>query len=55
MLCADAPGSGYTMPTVDFDMPDDPNGVKAEGFVECDEPNCAPAADGETVTITGVM
>ena len=23
------PGSGYTMPTVDFDMPDDPNGVQA--------------------------
>lgn len=27
------PGSGYTMPTVDFDMPDDPNGVQAEGHV----------------------
>ncbi len=26
-------GGGYTMPTVDFDMPDDPNGVKAEAHV----------------------
>ncbi len=24
------PGSGYTMPTIDFDMPDDPNGVQAK-------------------------
>jgi FtsP/CotA-like multicopper oxidase with cupredoxin domain len=49
------PGSGYTMPTLDFDMPDDPNGEKATGHVECVEVNCAPAADGETVTITGVV
>ncbi len=26
-------GRGYTMPTVDFDMPDDPNGVQATGHV----------------------
>jgi Ca2+-binding RTX toxin-like protein/FtsP/CotA-like multicopper oxidase with cupredoxin domain len=26
-------GSGYTMPTVDFDLPDDPNGVQAEAHV----------------------
>ena len=27
-------GSGYTMPTVDFDLPDDPNGTRARGHVE---------------------
>ncbi|GAA0925919.1 choice-of-anchor D domain-containing protein [Kribbella koreensis] len=26
-------GSGYTMPTVDFDLPDDPNGTVAKGHV----------------------
>jgi FtsP/CotA-like multicopper oxidase with cupredoxin domain len=26
-------GSGYVMPTVDFDMPDDPNGVQAKAHV----------------------
>ncbi|MGN6612329.1 MAG: multicopper oxidase domain-containing protein [Angustibacter sp.] len=26
-------GSGYTMPTVDFDLPDDPNGKQASGHV----------------------
>jgi FtsP/CotA-like multicopper oxidase with cupredoxin domain len=30
------PGTGYTMPTVDFDLPDDPNGVKATGHVDFD-------------------
>ena len=27
-------GSGYTMPTVEFDLPDDPNGVQARGHVD---------------------
>ncbi|HVQ96008.1 MAG TPA: multicopper oxidase domain-containing protein [Mycobacteriales bacterium] len=27
-------GSGYTMPTVDFDLPDDPNGRQAKGHVD---------------------
>ena len=27
-------GSGYTMPTVDFDLPDDPNGHQARGHVD---------------------
>ncbi len=30
------PGSGYTMPTVDFDMPDDPNGVLAKAHATLD-------------------
>jgi FtsP/CotA-like multicopper oxidase with cupredoxin domain len=48
-------GSGYTFPTVSFDQPDDANGVPAKGHVECVEANCAPAADGQSVTITGVV
>lgn len=28
------PGSGYTMPTVDFDMPDAPDGVQAQAHAE---------------------
>lgn len=49
------PGSGYTFPTVSFDQPDGPNGVQAKGHVTCVEANCAPAADGQAVTITGVV
>jgi hypothetical protein len=48
-------GSGYTMPTVDFDMPDDPNGVLAKAHVVCVEANCAPTTQGATVTITGIV
>ncbi len=29
-------GSGYTMPTVDFDLPDDPNGTIAKAHVDWD-------------------
>ena len=25
------PGTGYTFPTVDFDLPDDPDGIQAHG------------------------
>jgi FtsP/CotA-like multicopper oxidase with cupredoxin domain len=49
------PGSGYSMPTVDFDMPDLPDGVKATGHVVCVEADCAPAEPGGTVTILGVV
>ncbi|WP_316528002.1 multicopper oxidase domain-containing protein [Kitasatospora brasiliensis] len=41
-------GSGYTMPTVDFDLPDDPNGTAAKGHVD-------PAdltADGKVAKVT---
>ena len=37
-----AAGFGYSFPTVDFDMPDDPNGVQANGHVLCDVANCTP-------------
>ena len=29
-------GSGYTFPTVDFDLPDDPNGIQAKAHAEMD-------------------
>ncbi len=28
-------GEGYTLPTVDFDLPDDPDGIQAQGHVVC--------------------
>ncbi len=37
------PGAGYSMPTVEFSMPDDPIGVQATGHAVCVEVNCAPA------------
>jgi FtsP/CotA-like multicopper oxidase with cupredoxin domain len=48
-------GAGYTFPTVDFDLPDDPNGIQAKGHVECVEANCQPANPGDTVSITRVV
>ena len=48
-------GSGYSMPTVDFDAPDDPNGVQAKGHVICVESaDCQHAADA-TVSIESVV
>ncbi|MET7382844.1 multicopper oxidase domain-containing protein [Streptomyces sp. NPDC005526] len=41
-------GSGYTMPTVDFDLPDDPNGTVAKGHVEAAD----LAADGSVSKVT---
>jgi FtsP/CotA-like multicopper oxidase with cupredoxin domain len=49
------PGSGYTMPTVDFDLPDDPNGVTATGHVTCAETDCVAPTPGDPITITGVV
>lgn len=49
-------GGGYTMPTVDFDYPDDPNGTQATGHAVCQEaPGDCTHADGDTVTVTGVV
>jgi FtsP/CotA-like multicopper oxidase with cupredoxin domain len=47
-------GSGYHMPTVNFDLPDDPNGTQATGHLVCVEANCAAVAPATTVTITGI-
>ncbi|MGW3268293.1 multicopper oxidase domain-containing protein [Streptomyces sp. NPDC001056] len=41
-------GSGYTMPTVDFDLPDDPNGTVAKGHVDPAD----LAADGSVRKVT---
>ena len=48
-------GSGYSMPTVDFDYPDDPTGTQATGHVECVEAtDCSHAVDA-TVSIARVV
>ena len=49
------PGSGYTMPTVDFDLPDDPNGVTATGHVTCVETDCIAPVPGDPITIASVV
>jgi FtsP/CotA-like multicopper oxidase with cupredoxin domain len=43
-------GSGYTMPTVDFDLPDAPDGVQARGSVQIDGNG---TVTGVTVTDSG--
>jgi hypothetical protein len=48
-------GLGYSFPTVDFDMPNDPNGTQAAGHVVCVEVDCIPVAPATTVTINGVV
>ena len=50
-----APVGGYMMPTVDFDLPDDPDGVQARGHTVCIEVNCLPSIQGGMVTVTGVV
>ena len=49
------PGSGYTMPTVDFDLPDLPDGVTATGHVTCVETDCIAPVPGDPITISGVV
>ncbi len=41
-------GSGYTMPTVDFDLPDDPEGTMARGHVE----QADLTSDGRVLKVT---
>ena len=43
------------MPTVDFDLPDDPNGVQAMGHVVCVEAGCVPTPPATTVTIDHIV
>ncbi len=48
----------YHMPTVAFDLPDDPNGAQPTAHVVCVEANCSnPNPDGTPglVTITGIV
>ena len=46
---------GYTFPTVDFDLPDDPSGIQARGHAVCLETDCKPTTPGGTVAVTGVV
>jgi FtsP/CotA-like multicopper oxidase with cupredoxin domain len=51
-------GTGYHMPTVSFDLPDDPNGTRPTAHVVCAEANCSnPNPDGTpgVVHITDVV
>ncbi|TAK01986.1 MAG: hypothetical protein EPO36_03835 [Chloroflexota bacterium] len=52
-----AEGTGYKFPTVDFDLPDDPSGVKATGHAVCAAPypDCNLTADTDFLTVTGVV
>ena len=49
-------GEGYKFPTVDFDMPDDPEGVQARGHAVCADPHptCDLTDDADFLTVTGV-
>jgi FtsP/CotA-like multicopper oxidase with cupredoxin domain len=50
-------GEGYHFPTVDFDLPDDPNGVQAQGHALCDSahPSCQAASDTDVMSVIGVV
>ena len=53
-------GSGYTMPTLEFELPDDPDGVQATGYVVCvgdpvGGPYCNSVAPATTVDIDHVV
>ena len=48
-------GSGYSMPIVGFDYPDDPNGIQATGHVECVEATDCSHAPDATVSIASVI
>ncbi len=52
-ITLDAPGAGYTFPTVGIDFPDGPDGVQATAHVVCAETNCNN--NGDPVTITEVV
>ena len=43
----DTAGSGYQVPTVDFDLPDDTNGVQATGHALCVETDCITDGTGD--------
>ena len=51
------PGEGYKFPTVDFDLPDDPNGLQAQGHATCAAPypDCNLGTDTAVLTVTGVV
>ena len=50
-------GEGYKFPTVDFDLPDDPAGVQAQGHAVCATPypDCNLTVETDFLTVTGVV
>ena len=50
-------GEGYKFPTVDFDLPDDPNGTQAQGHAVCADPypDCNLTDQAAFLTVTGVV
>ena len=50
-------GRGYSFPTVDFDLPDDPAGVQAQGHAVCAAPypDCTGRSGHGLLTVTGVV
>ena len=50
-------GVGYSFPTVDFDLPDDPNGVQAQGHAVCGapHPDCNRGTDTATMTVESIV
>ncbi len=54
-LVAGTDYSGYTMPIIEFGLPNDPAGVQATGHATCvEDPLCAPAGGG-LVTVNGIV
>jgi hypothetical protein len=48
--------SGFTMPTVDFDFPNDPNGTMPKAHAICEQyPTCQSDVPGMTYTVVGVV
>ena len=50
-------GAKYSFPTVDFDLPDDPAGIQAQGHAVCADPypNCTGAPDMGLLEVTGIV
>jgi FtsP/CotA-like multicopper oxidase with cupredoxin domain len=50
-------GEAYSFPTVDFDLPDDPAGVQAQGHATCADPypDCTGAPEMGLLTVTGIV
>jgi len=57
LVSTTTPGEGYKFPTVDFDLPDDPNGVQAQGHATCAAPylDCNLTVGTDFLTVTGVV
>ncbi len=57
LVSVTTPGTGYKFPTVDFDLPDDPNGVQAQGHATCADPHpdCSLTVATDILTVTGVV